>query len=271
MRPPIEGTVLITGASSGIGADLARVAAERASRLVLVARRADRLHALADELRARRATLDVIVLPCDLTDTDALNALITFVQPLPVDVLVNNAGLGHLGLFEDMPVGRSEELIALNVTALTTLTRALVPGMIRRGSGGVLNISSGWGLVWSPSAAVYAGTKHYVNAFSEALRLEVAPAGVVVTQVCPGPVRTEFASHAGSPGDMPVPEWLLLPSERCAAEAWAAFVTNRALVVPGRLAGVVIHLSRGVPAWLLRLAQAPFARWLRDPRRRPTA
>jgi short-subunit dehydrogenase len=263
MQPPLDGVVLVTGASSGIGRELARLAAARASRLILVARRADRLHLLADELRESRDTLDVRVLPCDLADPVQVDALIDAVADMPVDVLINNAGLGDLGLFERLDPHKLDQLIGVNVTGLTRLTRGLIGSMTRRGRGGVLNISSGWGLTWSPGAAVYAGTKHYVTAFTESLRCEVRPAGVAVTLVCPGPVDTEFADIAGLPGGGEAPRWLMQSSRACAVEAMRAFENDRALLIPGWGAWLMVSLGRLTPAWMFRAIGAPLARWLR--------
>ncbi|HMV67535.1 MAG TPA: SDR family oxidoreductase [Myxococcota bacterium] len=263
MQPPLDGVVLVTGASSGIGRELARLAAARASRLILVARRADRLHLLADELRETRGSLDVRVLPCDLADPIQVDALIDAVVDLPVDVLINNAGLGDLGLFERLDPAKLDQLIGVNVTGLTRLTRGLIGSMVRRGRGGVLNVSSGWGLTWAPGAAVYAGTKHYVTAFTEALRCEVRPAGVSVTLVCPGPVDTEFADRAGMPGGGDPPRWLMQPARACAEQAMRAFEADRALLIPGWAAWLAVSIGRITPAFVFRWIGDPLARWLR--------
>lgn len=268
ITPPLEGTVLITGASSGIGVELARLLAPRAQRLVLVARRADRMHQLADELRATRSSLDVRVIPCDLGDVTQVEALIDAVRDLPVDVLINNAGLGYMGLVEEMEPARIDQVILVNILGLTRLTRGLLPSMLRRRRGGVLNVSSGAGLTWFPAAAVYGGAKTYVTTFSELLRLEVQPEGVVVTQVCPGPVSTEFEEVAGNPTSMDPPRFLFLDAATVARQALAAFEANKPLVIPGWGAWAVITLGRIAPGWLLRPLYAPLVRWLRAERRK---
>ncbi len=206
-RPPLDGTILITGASSGIGRELARQLAGRARVLVLVARRQPRLEALRDEITLRHTGLRVYVEPCDLTNLDDLRAMLGRVEERagPVDVLVNNAGFGDSALFEGADWNKLAPMIDLNVVAVTALTHALVPGMVARGRGGVLNIGSGFGLTVMPGYAAYAATKHYVTGLSEGLRMELAGTGVAVTHACPGPVRTEFESIAGNPAGRSVP------------------------------------------------------------------
>nr|MCH9687639.1 SDR family NAD(P)-dependent oxidoreductase [Deltaproteobacteria bacterium] len=191
--PPLDGDILITGASSGIGEAIARQLAGRARRLVLVARRENRLQALASELQAARSGLTVEVRCCDLVDPAARQQLLDALSAdAPIDVLVNNAGFGDQSLFERTRWDKLDRMVALNIAALTHLTHQLVPGMVERGRGGVLNVSSGFGLSWMPGLAVYIGTKHYVTGFTETLRAEVMGQGVAVSQVCPGPVITEF-------------------------------------------------------------------------------
>ena len=253
-RPSASPVVLITGASSGIGAALARLLAPRARVLVLVARRAQRLHALAEELRASRPELVVDVRPCDLTDASATAALAHELlrEHGGVDLLVNNAGLGDIGLFEVADLDKLIGMIQVNVIAPTVLTRLLLPGMIQRGAGQVLNISSGFGLVWMPGAAAYEGTKHHVTAWTEALRTELTATGVQVCQVCPGPVRTEFEDVAGNPTGQEVPGFLELSAEECARAAVAALDRGQAMTVPGFWAWLGISAGRSSPRWLLR-------------------
>lgn len=259
MTPPLDGVVVLTGASSGIGEAMARQLGQ-ARVLVLVARRKERLDALAAQLP------NAEVRPCDLTDLDACEALIAGVEADHggVDVLINNAGLGDLGLFERADAAKITRMIDLNVRSLTFLTRRVLPGMVQRKRGGVLNISSGYGLTWMPVASAYVGTKYYVTGFTEALRSELHGTGVVVTQVCPGPVKTEFESIAGNPVGRPVPSWIEISAEQCAREGLAAFRKNRALTIPGWVAWFLITNGRLSPSWLLRLLYWPLGGWLRD-------
>ncbi len=264
MHPPLDGNILITGASSGIGDALARRLAATASTLVLVARRRERLEALAAELRASRSGLEVRVVPCDLSDTSQIRDLVTTLSDLEIDVLINNAGLGDIGLFETIDERKLESMLMVNVVGLSLLTRALVPGMVARRRGGILNISSGFGLLTMPCVAAYAGSKHYVTAFSESLRTELAPMGIVVTQVCPGPVATEFEDVAGNPFGQPVPAAVELTADEAAAAALHALSAQRAIVVPGLLPSVGINLGRLVPYWLSRTFYGLFSRSLRN-------
>lgn len=266
MKSPIDmGVVLITGASSGIGMEMARLLALRAKALVLLARRTERLEALAIELRKKAPNLIVLVTPCDLSDPAACDAMLERVnaEAGPVDVLINNAGFGDVGVFDLVNWDRMAKMIALNVTALTYLCHRLVAGMVERGRGGVLNVSSGFGLTFGPGMAVYIGTKHFVTGFSEGLRLDLAGTGVRVTQVCPGPVATEFLEQAGNFTGLSMPGIVEISAERCARTAIAAFDKGRALVVPGILIRFLIFMGARTPRWILRLMYRPAASALR--------
>jgi short-subunit dehydrogenase len=250
MRAPLENaTVLVTGASAGIGAELARLLAPTSKCIVLTARRADRLETLAAELR--RPGLEVRVEACDLADPAALEALIPRLPP--IDVLINNAGMGDVALFERADWAKLDLMMRINMIALTQLTYRLLPGMLERKRGGILNISSGFGLVWVPGFTTYAATKHYVSAFSEGLRLELKGTGVVVTQVCPGPVKTEFEAVAGNPTGKEMPAFIQQSAIDCARASIAGFARGRALVTPGFWAKVLNGSGRITPFWLRRL------------------
>jgi short-subunit dehydrogenase len=266
MRPPLEGVVLVTGASSGIGRALAREVAPRCSALVLVARRKNELEALADELRTRHPKLRVLVAPCDLNDRPQIDEMLLDVQREfgVVDVLVNNAGFGDMSLFDLSDWDRNQRMMDLNVTALTYLTHRLVGPMVARGRGGILNISSGFGLAFLPGFATYIATKHYVTGFTEALRLDLTGTGVVVTQSCPGPVATEFASHTGNFTGQEIPALLEISAEQCARESLHAFELDRALVVPGLVAWVLMFLNDLTPRPIRRLLMAQAAPHLRQ-------
>ncbi len=239
LGPPVDGgTVLVTGASAGIGRALAVELAARADTLVLVARRVERLEELRAQLTARHPRLTVIVVPGDLSDEAELERLLAAVDARVgvVDVLVNNAGVGDEALFDQADWSRTRAVLATGVFAPARLSAALVPAMVARGRGGVLNIGSGAGLAVLPAAAAYTATKHFIDGFSEALRADLAGTGVVVTQVCPGPVETEFDTAAGSTGGMSggPPQFLRIDPGRCAREALAGFDQGAPLVFPGR-------------------------------------
>ena len=262
MRPPIDNAIaVVTGASSGIGEELARQLAPRVGTLILVARRKARLDALAAELTAKRPALVVRVEPCDLSERDQIADLLGRVGR--VDVLVNNAGLGDIALFERSEYGKLETMMRVNMLGLVQLTRGVLDSMLARKAGGVLNISSSAGIAWVPGMAAYAGTKHFVTAFSEALRLELVGTGVVVTQVCPGPVATEFESVSGNPTGMESPKLLELTAEACARSALKGFESGRALVIPGGWMKVLMGVARVSPRWMHRLAMRRFGRFLR--------
>jgi len=257
--------VLLTGASSGIGLELAKLFAPRAARLVLVARRKERLVALADALRAQHPSLEVDVETADLGDVDEAVKLVARLteRGVAVDVLVNNAGVGLMGMFDRSDPSRVRKMIDLNVTSLVALTQACVPGMVARGRGGILNVSSGAGLTLMPGFAAYVGTKHFVTGFSDALRCDLSGTGVTVTQVCPGPVATEFEETAGNFTGMKVPGFVELSAAACAKSAFRAFERGRAMVVPGFVMGLVMALVSVTPRWFVRFYTAIGARMLR--------
>src|SRR5688500_3158649 len=201
MPPPGSATVLITGASSGIGRALAHLFAQDGYTLVLVARRAVVLEELAAEL-SRQYQASVRVIAIDLADPAAALQLHADLQRagIVVDVLVNNAGFGAQGAFAGLPLERQLQMIHLNVTALTALTRLLLPSMLERGRGGILNVGSTAAFQPGPFMAVYYATKAYVVSFSEALAEELSGSGLRVSCLAPGPTATAFASEAGAAG-----------------------------------------------------------------------
>lgn len=262
--PIDDGVVIVTGASSGIGADMVRQMAHRARAVVIVARRRERLEALADSLASARATIDVQ--PADLTDPSACTALVDTVLATHgrVDVLVNNAGMGDIGLFERADVQKTVRMIEVNVIGLTVLTRAVLPGMVDRGSGGVLNVSSGFGLTFMPGFSSYVGTKHYVTGFTDSLRTELSGTGVRVVQVCPGPVATEFEEVAENPLGQSVPGFVELSSGACASASIAAFDRDRALSVPGFAAWLMVHGGWWSPRVVVRMVLSLVGRSMRS-------
>jgi short-subunit dehydrogenase len=265
MKPPIDGgVVLVTGASSGIGEEIARQLAVHASALILVARRRERLEALASDLRGRRKSLSVEVRVCDLTDRAALAALTDdLLNRYDVDILVNCAGLGDVGMFDLSSWKKVEFMLELNMRALSYLTHRFVGPMVARKRGGILMVSSGFGLSFMPGFAAYVGTKHYVSSFAECLRIELQHVGVVVTHVCPGPVDTEFYELAGNPTDVNPQKYIEISAARCARSAIAGFSRGKALVLPGIVYRMIMWLSFVTPRRILRLLYGPAAGWLR--------
>ena len=193
---PPRPTALVTGASSGIGLEIARLHAARGGRLIAVARRGDRLRALADELAAAHGT-DTLVVEADLATRAGLDALHAAVGDRPVDALVNNAGFGLRGPFHEADLARLLEMVDLNVRALTELSHRYAGPMVERGAGRILNVGSTAGFLPGPLQAVYYASKAYVNSLSQAMAEELRGTGVAVTLLAPGPVATEFFDVAG--------------------------------------------------------------------------
>ncbi|MDE1171338.1 MAG: SDR family oxidoreductase [Verrucomicrobium sp.] len=255
-------TALLTGASAGLGAEFARQLAPRLEGgiLILTARRADRLAALAGELKAAHPALTLHTFTADLADPPSVAALGGMLEEagLRPDLLVNNAGLGDIGLFETAAPERLDAMLRVNVEALTVLTRALLPGMVRRGRGTVVNVGSVAGFLALPTFAVYAATKAYVNSFSEALAWELKGTGVTVTAVCPGPVPTEFSEVAyrtpGAGRAMGSPRITRVPAGQAVAESLRAAEKGNLRITPGFVMGLAAFFTNAAPLWLRRLA-----------------
>jgi hypothetical protein len=250
-------SALITGASSGIGREFARQLANRARTIVLVARRSERLADLRDELLNRNPNLDVHVRVVDLADKAQIELLIDSLahDKIDVDLLINNAGLGDSGAFATSAPIRNEQMALVNVVALTSLTRRLLPHMIAKRRGGILNVSSSAGFLPIPGDAIYAATKAYVTSFSEAIRAELRGKGVSVCAVCPGPVRTEFQEVAKRPGAQPEmgSKVFFVSVRQVVRAALAALEADRPLVIPGFTMKVAMFLTRLFPMPVVRL------------------
>jgi uncharacterized protein len=251
-------SALITGASAGIGREFARQLANRAHTLVLVARREQRLNELRDELLNGNARLNVRVRVADLCDKSQIDELVGWLKQnkIDIDFLINNAGLGDYGSFATSPLERDDEMLQVNVVVPTTLTRRLLPQMVARKRGAILNVSSSAGFLPIPGMAVYAASKAYVNSFSEALRAELSGTGVTVTALCPGPVHTEFGDVAKRPGGEPErgPEFVYVSVEKTVRDAIAAIEKGKPLVIPGLAMKLGMFLVRITPMSILRLA-----------------
>jgi short-subunit dehydrogenase len=190
-------TVLITGASSGIGLELAKSFAADGCRLILVARNQDALEKLAAELR-RENKIEVIVFPADLSLRETPKQIFEKLsaQKISVDVVVNNAGFGAHGSFVEMSLPRQLEMLQVNIAALTELTGLFLPGMIRRKRGGILNVGSIAGFLPGPGMTVYYATKAFVLSFTEALAEELSGSGLKISVLCPGPTESNFGNVA---------------------------------------------------------------------------
>jgi short-subunit dehydrogenase len=248
---------LITGASAGIGREFARQLAGRAGSLVLVARRLDRLEALRDELTKKDSNLNVHCRAVDLSQSNEVEELCAWLEreKIPVDFLINNAGLGDRGSFVSADPKRVSEMLAVNIVALTTLTRALLPAMLQKKRGAILNVSSTAGFLPIRKLAVYAATKAYVTSFSEATRGEVRKAGITVTALCPGPVATEFsqvAERSSGKEQRPSPSFMHVPVEDVVRAGLEAIERDKPIVVPGLVMKIAMLLVRRTPMAILR-------------------
>ena len=253
---------LITGASAGIGCEFARQLASRAKSFVLVARRQDRLEELRDELKKQTPNLEIEIRKVDLSDQAQVDAFCEWItrENVAIDLLINNAGLGDSGPFATSDVTRLKEMMQVNMVALTLLTRCVLPQMIARKRGAILNVSSSAGFLPIPGAAVYAASKAYVTSFSEALRAELHGTGVSVTALCPGPVHTEFSDVARRPNTRgeKSPEIAHVSVEQVVRDGLAAVEANRPIVIPGFLMKLGMTLVRLTPMPILRFVLREF-------------
>lgn len=262
MRPPIDGgTILITDAASCIGRELACRLARRARTLVLVGRREGRLQALRDELHERNPTLGVVIHSCDLSQPREVDAMMARLAShlIHVDVLVNTASQGERGLYEQAGWGPIERVLQVNVVALALLTHRLLGPMLARGRGGILNIGAGVGQLFVAGSAAYVASRHFLDGFTESLRLEVEGRGVVVTQVAVGPVLEQLDGLEEGPEP-----FFTVCARQCAREALDAFESGEALVYPGLGHRWMMRLLPLLPRRWKRLLGRLAARGLRD-------
>lgn len=238
---------LVTGASAGLGIDFARQLSASGARLVLVARRKERLEELASELGNARAVA------LDLSRPDATARLMADLSAHNehVDLLVNNAGFGLMGAFANMDGARQRQMVDLNCGLLTELAHAVLPRMLERRRGGILNVASTAAFQPGPYSAVYYATKAYVLSFTEALHEELSGSGVHVTALCPGPTRTEFFDVAGYKGASRL-EKFAMASAPVVAAGLAGIERNLPVVIPGGINKVGAQGHRFLPRSVLR-------------------
>lgn len=252
-QPSPASTAVVTGASSGIGADIARELADRGHGLTLVARREDRLRELADELRTR---VRVEVIACDVADAGARAGLFDEVgrRGLTADILVNNAGIGTIGSVTKTPVDAEVAQVRVNVEAVVDLTTRAVQQMVPRGRGAILNVGSTAGYHPFPGQACYAATKAFVRTYTEGLRGELAGTGVTVAVLNPGPVRTEFLTSAGMDERAfadAFPKILWKPSREVARAGVDALDRDRGTVIAGLPSQLSTRLFQFMPRRVL--------------------
>jgi len=254
-----DSTALITGASSGIGREFALQLAPVAANIIIAARRIERLEILKAEMEASYPSVNVFTYGIDLASDDALEVFRKWLleNGLSVDFLINNAGVGDHGPFSDSSWEKIAQMLAVNIAALTKLTHSLLPEMLRKGEGAILNVSSVASLLPVPYLTVYAATKAYVTSFSEGLRAELRGTNISVTALCPGPVPTEFGTQATRPGendkfDMSTPGFISVDAATVARVGLKAVAADRARAVPGAVMFIGAIILTLLPIFLLR-------------------
>ncbi len=254
-------TALITGASSGIGSELARRFAADRINLVLVARRRERLEELASEL-SNRHDITVDIMDMDLTDARRREELFNRLKEkgIAVDYLINNAGFGDSGPFPESDWDKQQRMIELNITALSHLTRLFLPDMVRRKRGGLLNVASTAGFLPGPYMAVYYATKAYVLSLSEALARELKGSGVRVSALCPGPVDTEFQQRANIKNARLFSDPMVLSAERVARIGYNGLMRGKTVNIAGIRMKLTIHSLRFTPRAVVRAVSAALTR-----------
>ncbi len=246
---------VVTGASSGLGRRLAARLAERGMSLVLTGRHAARLDETADQIRRDAPRVTVETVAADLSSRSGVSALLEHVGERPIEVLVNNAGFGSYGPFAEANPDREADEVAVDVNAVVTLARTYLPGMLARGSGGILNVASTIAFQPAPYQAVYGASKAFVLSFSQALWQEARAAGVAVTALCPGPTRTGFVDALGADVGHTAIYRRLADPEPVIEAGLRALDRGRAVVIPGVRNRVIAESGRFMPReWLTRFS-----------------
>jgi short-subunit dehydrogenase len=257
MNNMTKGIALITGASSGIGEALAREFARQDYDLIITARRSDRLEALARELRE---LVNVDIITCDLGEALGARHLTQAIDALgkDVDILVNNAGIAHGDDFHGSDFEKVEQLIALNVSALTHLTHHFIQPMVKRGAGKILNVASVAAFQPVPSMAAYAASKAFVLSLTESLSEELRGTGVSITALCPGLTKTELVEDLMA---QDVPEFMMSSTKEVAREGYSALMANEVIRIPGVANQAAVTWAQHQPRWLVRGVGGLFARF----------
>jgi len=243
---------LITGASSGIGLELARIFASEGVDLVLSARREERLMNLKQELE-RDHSIQVHLFAADLSKPDAPDSLFQFCanQDLPIEILVNNAGFGDYGFFSEAEWDKTATMIDLNVKSLTHLTHLFLAGMIERGTGKIMNVASTAAFQPGPLMSVYYATKHYVLAFSEALANEVAKHDITITALCPGPTQSEFQETANMEKSKLMDRFPMPSSAEVAKYGFNALQNGKRVAIYGTVNQLMTYIIKFFPrSWI---------------------
>jgi len=264
MTNPSRPVALITGASGGIGLELARLCAKGEHDVILVARNQLKLEEIAKYLSGMYG-VRAEVIAVDLSEPDAPEAILEEIarRGLAVDVLINNAGFGSWGLFGRADLARQLAMIQLNITALTVLTRLVLPRMVSQRKGRILNVASTAGFAPGPLMAVYYATKAYVISFSEAISNELQGTGITVTVLCPGPTRTGFAEEAGMVHSNLFKSPTVMDAAPVAAAGYRGMMRGRAIIIPGIANWLLIQSIRISPRWAVRM----ITRWFQESRK----
>jgi short-subunit dehydrogenase len=241
----MDSWALITGASTGIGRELAKVFARHGFKVVLSARNEARLQEVAAELREAHKT-ESMVLPADLAKPEAPHEIFAALRNTPVSVLVNNAGFGNHGPFAATSLALQKEMMQVNMTALVELTHLFVQAMLTNRAGRILNVASTAAFQPGPTMNVYYASKAFVYAFSYALAEELAGTGVSVTALCPGMTRTEFMERA----HLRPRGWLMMEARQVAETGYRGMMKGKRVVIPGLLNQVGAFFAKRVPARL---------------------
>jgi len=252
MKNRLLKSAMITGASSGIGEAYARLLASLGYDLIIVARRRDRLESIAEEIKNKFGVF-VTVLQGDLCNENDIRAVEETARSTDnLSVLINNAGFGTLGPFVDVAVNKSLNMIDLHVTAPTRLVRAILPGMLARGEGAIVNVASAAPFLPVSGNVIYNGTKSYLIAFSECLQLEVKDAGIRVQALCPGFTRTGFHSvdEYKNVDFSTIPDFLWTSAEKVAAQSWRALGKKKVVFIPGFVTRMTCTVFSGLFRYL---------------------
>jgi hypothetical protein len=238
-----EETVLITGASSGIGLELAKLFSKDGYNLILVARRENKLAELAEEVK-KKYSINVHIIKEDLSKIESVKNLFLKVQQLGIRVttLVNNAGTGYCGLFHEIDIDKDEEMIGLNIEAITYLTKLFSKEMIKLRKGSILNVASTGSYEPGPYIAVYYASKAYVLSFSQALENELKPYGIKVCTLCPGATRTGFSKNSGKKDIKNA-----MSAEKTAKIAYREFIKNKSVIIPGFFNKIAVLFCKLLP------------------------